>query len=203
MRHPPLDSPSAPLSRVFVRFAQDEGNVFETLLETWKLGVSNNWFIVDYNRQSLDKIMEDQSSRVIDRMFRLNGWEVLTLKFGKQLREAFARPGGHVLRRWINNCENARYSALTFAGGAAWRAALLADAEQFGGGPDFAALLASYDDAALQGLMTNLGGHCYETLFEAFGRASRTDQRTCFLAYTIKGFGLVDLGEALRRHAHP
>ena len=52
-----------------------EGNVFETLLETWKLDVSHNWFIVDYNRQSLDKIMEEQSSKVIDRMFRLNGFE--------------------------------------------------------------------------------------------------------------------------------
>ena len=49
--------------------------VFETLLESWKLGVTNSWFIVDYNRQSLDKIMEEQSSKVIDRMFRLNGFE--------------------------------------------------------------------------------------------------------------------------------
>ena len=67
--------------------------MFETLLETWKLDVRSNWFIVDYNRQSLDKIMEDQSARVIDRMFRLNGWEVLTLKFGKQMRAAFELPG--------------------------------------------------------------------------------------------------------------
>ena len=38
--------------------------------------------------------------------------------------------------------------------------------------------------------MTNLGGHCYETLFDAFAYASQTDNRTCFLAYTIKGYGL-------------
>ena len=48
----------------------DEGNVFETLMETWKLNVTNNWFIIDYNRQSLDKIMEEKSYRVIDKMFR-------------------------------------------------------------------------------------------------------------------------------------
>ena len=168
----------------------DEGNVFETLLETWKLDVRNNWFIVDYNRQSLDKIMEDQSSRVIEKMFRLNGWEVLNLKFGKQLRNAFDSPGGHVLRRWINNCDNARYSALTFSGGAAWRAALLNDPESFGGGADFHGLVSSYDDAALQSLMTNLGGHCFETLLEAFSHASQSDARTCFIAYTIKGHGL-------------
>ena len=170
----------------------DEGNVFETLLETWKLDVRSNWFIVDYNRQSLDKIMEDQSARVIDRMFRLNGWEVLTLKFGKQMRAAFERPGGHALRRWINDCDNAKYAALTFAGGAAWRAALLNDGAAYAAGAeaDFRTLIDSYDDAALQGLMTNLGGHCYETLLEAFEYASRTDARTCFLAFTIKGYGL-------------
>ena len=55
---------------------------------------------------------------------------------------------------------------------------------------DFRTLIDSYDDAALQGLMTNLGGHCYETLLEAFEYASRTDARTCFLAFTIKGYGL-------------
>ena len=193
--------------------------------------MSNNWFIVDYNRQSLDKIMEDQSARVIDRMFRLNGWDVLTLKFGKQLRNAFAQPGGSALRRWINDCENAKYSALTFAGGAAWRAALLADAPISASGDDLRSLIASYDDAGLQALMTNLcararqpaqhamvalsclvvarwslmpsssrdgpfcpaghsGGHCYETLLEAFDHASQTEQRTCFLTYTIKGYGL-------------
>ena len=168
----------------------DEGNVFETLLETWKLGVSNNWFIVDYNRQSLDKIMEDQSCRVIDRMFRLNGWDVLNLKFGKQLRDAFERPGGVALRRWINDCDNARYSALTFAGGGAWRAALLADAPKFNCEQKFRDLVQSYSNDELQALMTNLGGHCYETLLEAFAYADRTDQRTCFLAYTIKGYGL-------------
>ena len=118
--------------------------------------MSNNWFIVDYNRQSLDKIMEDQSARVIDRMFRLNGWDVLTLKFGKQLRDAFARPGGSALRRWINDCENAKYSALTFAGGAAWRVALLADSPNSASGDDLRSLIASYDDAGLQALMTNL-----------------------------------------------
>ena len=38
--------------------------------------------------------------------------------------------------------------------------------------------------------MTNLGGHCYETLLEAFDLAASSDARTCFIAYTIKGYGL-------------
>ena len=34
----------------------DEGNIFEALLEGWKHGVRNTWWIVDYNRQSLDAV---------------------------------------------------------------------------------------------------------------------------------------------------
>jgi len=169
----------------------DEGNVFECLRESWKLDVRNNWYIIDYNRQSLDKIMDEQSFRVIDRMFRMNGWDVITLKYGKQMQAAFERPGGKMLWQWINECDNARYSALTFKGGAAWREEMLLDAPRLSGDySEFKQLLDSYDDHALSMLMQNLGGHCFETVLEAFEYASQTDRRTAFIAYTIKGYGL-------------
>ena len=38
----------------------DEGNVFEALLEGWKHDVRNLWWIIDYNRQSLDGVVNDQ-----------------------------------------------------------------------------------------------------------------------------------------------
>ena len=72
----------------------DEGNVYECLMESWKQEVRYNWWIVDYNRQSLDRVTTDQSFRQVDRMFRSNGWEVITLKYGKRLLAAFAQPGG-------------------------------------------------------------------------------------------------------------
>jgi len=169
----------------------DEGNVFESLRESWKLDIRNNWYIVDYNRQSLDKIMDEHSFRVIERMFRMNGWDVITLKYGKMLQDAFEQPGGKMLWKWINGCDNARYSALTFRGGDGWREELLADAPEIGGDvAEFQALINSFDDDALQELMTNLGGHCFETVLEAFDLASQSDRRTAFIAYTIKGFGL-------------
>mmetsp|Transcript_134058 Transcript_134058/g.244541 ORF Transcript_134058/g.244541 Transcript_134058/m.244541 type:complete len:860 (+) Transcript_134058:1166-3745(+) len=169
----------------------DEGNVFESLRESWKLDVRNNWYIVDYNRQSLDRIMDENSFRVIERMFRLNGWDVITLKYGKLMQEAFSRPGGRQLWQWINDCDNARYSALTFRGGQAWREAMLTDAaSNAASSADFEALLASYSDDDLQTLMTNLGGHCFETILEAFDLASQSDKRTAFIAYTIKGYAL-------------
>src|ERR1700674_5444076 len=35
----------------------DEGNIFEALLEGWKHGLRNTWWIVDYNRQSLHAVI--------------------------------------------------------------------------------------------------------------------------------------------------
>jgi pyruvate dehydrogenase E1 component len=164
----------------------DEGNVYEALMEGWKHNLRNCWWIVDYNRQSLDGIVSDRLFRWIDRTFRATGWNVITLKYGKLMRQAFARPGGKALKRWINDCPNALYSALTFQGGAAWRQQLTRD---LGHDKDAVALIAAYDDRALQELMTNLGGHCLETILEAFASV-KDDTSTCFIAYTIKGHGL-------------
>src|SRR6201999_3216012 len=50
-------------------------------------------------------------------------------------------------------------------------------------------LIGGYDDPALAALMTNLGGHCAQTLIEAFDSA-RDERPTLFIAYTVKGFGL-------------
>ncbi|MBV9812158.1 MAG: transketolase, partial [Acetobacteraceae bacterium] len=105
----------------------DEGNIYEALLEGWKHDVRNVWWIVDYNRQSLDSVVPDRLFGRIEGLFRDMGWNVVTMKYGRQLQAAFARPGGEELRRWIDDCPNSLYSALTFQGGAAWRQAVLAD----------------------------------------------------------------------------
>ena len=164
----------------------DEGNIYECLIEAYKHDVRNCWWIVDYNRQSLDATTADRMFRRFDDIFETCGWRVVTLKYGKAQRAAFARTGGQVLERWIDNCPNAEYAALTYQGGAAWRARLMAD---IGGDKDVAALLDSFDDEALGKLMTGLGGHCIETLLEAFAQ-SQDDRPTLFIAYTIKGYGL-------------
>ncbi len=165
----------------------DEGNMYEALWEGWKHGLRNCWWIIDYNRQSLDGVVSDHLFRLIDRLFRTTGWRVITIKYGKRMMEAFARPGGGTLRKWINNCPNDLYAALTFQGGAAWRDHLMAD---IGSDPETARLIASYNDEALHALMTNLGGHCLETVLDAFATAAQDDVPTCFIAYTVKGWGL-------------
>jgi len=166
----------------------DEGNIYEALLEGWKHDVRNVWWVIDYNRQSLDSVVPDRLFGRIEGLFRDMGWNVVTLKYGKRLEAAFTRPEGEALRRWIDDCPNSLYAALTFQGGAAWRNALLAE---LGRVPGVRAIVDPLTDDELADLMTNLGGHDIETLTEAFRlQAESGDQPTCFIAYTIKGMGL-------------
>jgi pyruvate dehydrogenase E1 component len=164
----------------------DEGNVFEALLEGWKHDVHNLWWVVDYNRQSLDAVVSDRLFGRFDQLFTNMGWQVETLKYGKQLQAAFQEPGGERLKDWIDDCPNSLYSALVFKGGAAWREHLVSDIGRSAG---VKSLLDDYDDDALADLMTNLAGHDMESVLEAFHGVDG-DTPTCFIAYTIKGFGL-------------
>ena len=166
----------------------DEGNIYEALLEGWKHDVRDVWWIIDYNRQSLDSVVPDRLFGRIEGLFRDMGWNVVTMKYGRRLQAAFERPGGGVLRDWIDDCPNSLYSALTFQGGAAWRQALLADLGREAG---LRAIIDPLSDGELAGLMNNLGGHDVEYLIEQFRQAAAEgDQPTCFIAYTVKGMGL-------------
>ena len=164
----------------------DEGNIYECLIEGYKHDLRNCWWIVDYNRQSLDATTADRMFRRFDDIFETCGWRVVTLKHGRLQREAFKRPGGQALEDWIENCPNADFAVLTYLGGAAWRERLERDLAGVRGVKE---LLADHDDAALARLMTNLGGHCIETLLDAFDSVT-DDKPTLFIAYTVKGYGL-------------
>jgi pyruvate dehydrogenase E1 component len=163
----------------------DEGNVYEALIEACKHDLRNIWWIVDYNRQSLDAVTPDRMFDRFDDIFAAAGWRVETLKFGRALRDAFKAPGGGQLREWIDACPNDLYAALCFEGGASWRERLDADLK----GPA-QKLISAYDDAGLAKLMTSLGGHCLETMIEAFDRAASSETPIFMLAYTVKGWRL-------------
>jgi pyruvate dehydrogenase E1 component len=164
----------------------DEGNIFEALLEGWKHDVRNLWWIIDYNRQSLDAVVSDRLFGRIDAMFEMMGWRVVTLKYGRLLEAAFAQPDGHHLREWIDACPNSLYSALVYKGGEGWREHLHRDLNRY---PGIRTILDDHDDAALQRLMTNLAGHDMDSVLTAF-HGVQDDRPTCFIAYTIKGYGL-------------
>ncbi|WP_086993920.1 transketolase-like TK C-terminal-containing protein [Rhizobium sullae] len=163
----------------------DEGNVYECLQEGWKHDLRNTWWVIDYNRQSLDGVVREGLWQRIEAIFKAFGWDVVIAKYGALQKAAFGEPGGSRLKDWIDACPNQLYAALTFQGGAAWRRRLL---DEIGDRRDVAALIERRSDAELAELMNDLGGHCLETLTEVFDSVDH-DRPTVFLAYTIKGWG--------------
>ncbi|MEM8616926.1 MAG: transketolase, partial [Pseudomonadota bacterium] len=161
-----------------------EGNIYEALIEAYKHDIRNTWWIVDYNRQSLDATTSERMFDRFDDIFETAGWQVLTLKYGARQRAAFKKPGGAALRKWIDACPNDLYAALTYEGGAAWRKRLSSDLKAE---PKTLALLDGFDDETLASLMTELGGHCLVTLLEAFERAAASPIPKLIIAYTTKG----------------
>ena len=160
----------------------DEGNIYEALIEGTKHDVRNLWWIIDYNRQSLDATSADRMFERFDEIFRSCGWRVVELRYGRKLQAVL---GEHpTLKGWFEALPNAELSALHYQGGAAWRARLDREFAK-----DAAEFLAGYDDDALATLFSDLGGHCMETLVAAFD-AAQDDVPTVFIAWTIKGFGL-------------
>ncbi|MET0867416.1 MAG: transketolase [Pseudorhodoplanes sp.] len=164
----------------------DEGNIFESILDGWKQGVRNCWWIVDYNRQSLDAVVREGLWERYEQLFRNFGWDVVIVKYGSLQQEAFREPGGDRLKAWIDACPNSLYSALVFQGGAAWRKRLN---DEIGDQGAVSALIEKRSDDELARLMNNLGGHDLPALIEAF-HSIKHDRPVCFICYTVKGFGL-------------
>jgi pyruvate dehydrogenase E1 component len=164
----------------------DEGNIFEALLEGWKQGLRNCWWVIDYNRQSLDAVVREGLWERYEQLFKNFGWDVVIVKYGALQQAAFQEPGGDKLRAWIDNCPNPLYSALVFAGGAAWRKRLN---DEIGDQGDVSKLIEKRSDDELAALMNNLGGHDLTAVLDAF-HSVKSDKPTCFICYTIKGFGL-------------
>src|SRR5450432_2174412 len=164
----------------------DEGNIFEALLEGWKHGLRNTWWVVDYNRQSLDAVVREGLWEKFESMFRNFGWDVVIVKYGRLMQQTFAEPGGEALKRWIDACPNQMYAALCFQGGAAFRKHLR---DEIGDQGAVSQLIEKRNDDELLALMSNLGGHDMASMIEAF-EAIDHDRPVCFIAYTIKGVGL-------------
>jgi len=181
-----LDRPEGRMVALVGDAELDEGNIFEALLEGWKQGLRKCWWIIDYNRQSLDAVVREGLWERYEQLFKNFGWDVVILKYGSLQQAAFKEPGGDKLRQWIDRCPNPLYSALVFAGGAAWRKRLN---DEIGDQGDVSRLIAKRSDEELAALMNNLAGHDLPSLLEAF-HAADSERPTCFIAYTVKGFGL-------------
>ena len=99
----------------------DEGNIYEALLEGAKHNLKNCWWIIDYNRQSLDGIIHGKLFEKIINLFKLMNWNVEILKYGTKLQNLNNSKSGKKILDWIDQCPNDLFSALTFQGGKEWR----------------------------------------------------------------------------------
>jgi pyruvate dehydrogenase E1 component len=181
-----LDRPEGRMVALVGDAELDEGNIFEALLEGWKQGVRNCWWVIDYNRQSLDAVVREGLWERYEQLFKNFGWDVVIVKYGSLQQAAFKEPGGDKLKAWIDNCPNQLYSALVFAGGAAWRKRLT---DEIGDQGDVSKLIEKRSDDQLAALMNNLGGHDLPAVLDAF-HGAHPEKPTCFICYTVKGFGL-------------
>jgi pyruvate dehydrogenase E1 component len=175
----------------------DEGNVWEALGEEVVRRLGNVLWIVDVNRQSLDRVVPDARPRQLADMFRAGGWRVDELRWGRGLQARFARPGGDRLRARLEAASNAEYQRMLRLPAGALRKALVTAAD---GALDGALdrLLGDVADEALPALVADVGGHDLALVLEAYaGAAQERERPSVILAHTIKGWGLPFAGDPL------
>ncbi|HET7037157.1 MAG TPA: 1-deoxy-D-xylulose-5-phosphate synthase N-terminal domain-containing protein [Thermomicrobiaceae bacterium] len=178
----------------------DEGNVWEAVAEEALSGLGNALWIVDLNRQSLDRVVPGVRAARLKALFQAAGWQVVEAKYGHRLRAVFAAPGGAALRRRIDEMSNEEYQALIRLDGAALRARLIDGTDL--GREELAQALAPIPDEALPGVIGDLGGHDLVELLRCLEATEAEPKRPSVLfAYTIKGWGLPIAGDPLNHSA--
>jgi pyruvate dehydrogenase E1 component len=161
----------------------DEGAVWEAIADPWVAHLGEVLWVVDLNRQSLDRVVPDIAFGRLAGMFEAAGWQVITVKYGQLLDGLFARPGGDALRRRIDEMPNEEYQRLLRAPGTELRERLP------GSDAALEKLVDELDDAELRAGFRDLGGHDLGKLIEAY-RSADNDRPTVVFAYTIKGWTL-------------
>jgi pyruvate dehydrogenase E1 component len=174
----------------------DEGNIWEAVADSATDGLGNVMWIVDLNRQSLDRVVPGVRIAQWEQQFTAAGWHVVEAKYGAALEQAFARPGGAALRDWIDALPNEHYQSLFGLAPAEVRARFLDGAPEAVSG--FCAGLA---DGELAALVTDLAGHDLRSLLGAFAACdAEKDRPSVVFAYTVKGWGLPIAGNP-RNHS--
>ncbi|MDT7648209.1 MAG: pyruvate dehydrogenase component [Pseudonocardiales bacterium] len=164
----------------------DEGAIWEAILDPAVAELGEIVWIVDLNRQSLDRVVPNIAAERLQGMFAAAGWQVIPLKYGGLLEKLFARPGGAELRARIDRMSNPEYQRLLRCTAAELRRRLPGEGDERAA---VAALIANLDDATLLEAVRNLGGHDLDALDHAFGQID--DSRpTVMFAYTVKGYRL-------------
>ena len=179
----------------------DEGNVWESLLEEHVAGLGNLLWIVDMNRQSLDRVTPDGRRRQIAEWFGAAGWRVIELRWGRRLQALFAKRGGQRLRSRLETMANVEYQALLRRPAGMVRKTLVTAPDGHVDGA-LDRLVGSLSDDALAAALADVGGHDLSLILGALDEAGHERDRPCvILAQTIKGWGLPLAGDPMNHGA--
>ena len=175
----------------------DEGNVWEAITDPALRGLGNVMWVVDTNRQSLDRVIPGQKIKKLMEFFEGAGWHVVEAKYGHLLQEAFARPGGSALRDHIDQMSNEEYQSLFAHTGAELRERFLVGADA-----GLRKFLEQWSDDEITPLVQNLGGHDLRRLVGCYRECDAVaDRPSVVFAYTVKGWGLPIAGDPLNHAA--
>lgn len=166
----------------------DEGACWEAVADPAVSNLGEVTWVVDLNRQSLDRVVPEISIERLRRMFGAAGWHCVTVKYGRRLRRLFEYPGGEALRRRIDEMGNAEYQRLLRGDAGEVRERLPGSGS---GREEIARLIRDLEDGELRLAVRDLGGHDLAALLDAYREADAVrDRPTVIFAYTIKGWRL-------------
>ncbi|HVW46671.1 MAG TPA: pyruvate dehydrogenase [Solirubrobacterales bacterium] len=176
----------------------DEGAIWEALVDPMVPSLGELTWVVDLNRQSLDRIVPDIAAGRMQAMFEAAGWQTIVVKYGRLLRELFARKGGDALRRRIDAMPNEEYQHLLRAGPEELRRGVPGAGR---GRREIEKLIGDLDDAGLARAIRDLGGHDLVDLTRAFRACDADERPSVVFAYTIKARGLATEGHPANHSA--
>jgi pyruvate dehydrogenase E1 component len=177
----------------------DEGNIWEAIADPALQGLGNVMWVVDANRQSLDRVIPDMKLKKLMKFFADSGWHVVEAKYGAKLSKAFRERGGKALRELIDSMSNEEYQSLFALKGSMLRDRMYGSPSMT---PEAQAFLDKVEDDDLAGLVQNLGGHDLRVLLDAYRQCDEvTDRPSVVFAYTVKGWGLPIAGDPLNHAA--
>jgi pyruvate dehydrogenase E1 component len=177
----------------------DEGAIWEALIDPLVAPLGEVLWIVDVNRQSLDRVVPEIAVASTAAMFEAAGWQAITIKYGRRLRTLFERTGGEALRRRIDAMPNEEYQRLLRSDAAELRERLPGAGR---GRRELERLVKELDDAELSAAIRDLAGHDLADLLDAFRHADDvSDRPTVIFAYTIKAWSLPTEGHPANHSA--
>lgn len=167
----------------------DEGAVWEAVTDPAARKLGELLWIVDLNRQSLDRVIPDVQIERLQGMFAAAGWQVLTCKWGRRIQELFLLKGGKELRERLESMPNEEYQRLLRSHPDDVHGRLLGENPH----PSLRELISGLTGLELSKTVRDLGGHDIRLLLETY-REIDPERPTVIFAYTIKGRGLATEG---------